>query len=74
MYPIYSIQHDEKYYDNPDKFDPERFNDDNKHKIKPFTYMPFGVGPRNCIGKYQSINISSESFQLSQFVIPLSSF
>ncbi|XP_026475344.1 cytochrome P450 9e2-like [Ctenocephalides felis] len=49
LYPIYYLQRDEKYYENPDKFDPERFSDDNKHKIKPFTYMPFGVGPRNCI-------------------------
>ncbi|XP_026482127.1 cytochrome P450 9e2-like [Ctenocephalides felis] len=47
---IYHIHHDEKYYDNPDKFDPNRFSEENKHNIKPFTYMPFGVGPRNCIG------------------------
>jgi cytochrome P450 len=35
-----------KYFPNPEKFDPERFNDDNKHKIQDFTYLPFGAGPR----------------------------
>uniref|UniRef100_A0A1Y1L0G7 Cytochrome P450 n=1 Tax=Photinus pyralis TaxID=7054 RepID=A0A1Y1L0G7_PHOPY len=48
--PVSSIHHDEQYFPNPMKFDPERFNDDNKHNIKPFTYLPFGSGPRICIG------------------------
>uniref|UniRef100_A0A6M2DZU0 Putative cytochrome n=1 Tax=Xenopsylla cheopis TaxID=163159 RepID=A0A6M2DZU0_XENCH len=48
--PIYNIHHDKKYYENPEKFDPYRFSEENKIKIKPFTYIPFGVGPRNCIG------------------------
>ncbi|KAF2894715.1 hypothetical protein ILUMI_11460 [Ignelater luminosus] len=48
--PIYAIHRDPKYYPNPDKFDPERFSDENKNDIKPFTYLPFGVGPRSCIG------------------------
>lgn len=48
--PSVAIQRDPKYYPEPDKFDPERFNDENKHQIKPFVYNPFGYGPRNCIG------------------------
>ncbi|KAF2894714.1 hypothetical protein ILUMI_11459 [Ignelater luminosus] len=48
--PIYSLHRDPKYFPNPDKFDPERFNDENKQTIVPFTYLPFGTGPRNCIG------------------------
>ncbi|KAF2889773.1 hypothetical protein ILUMI_16400, partial [Ignelater luminosus] len=48
--PIFDIHRDEKYYPDPEKFDPERFSDENKHNINPFTYLPFGVGPRNCIG------------------------
>ncbi|XP_055385922.1 cytochrome P450 6g1-like isoform X2 [Condylostylus longicornis] len=49
--PIYSIQRDENYFENPNKFDPERFTINNKKKIVPYSFMPFGVGPRNCIGE-----------------------
>ncbi|XP_059622551.1 cytochrome P450 9e2-like [Phlebotomus argentipes] len=50
LIPVVSLHHDPKYFPNPSKFDPERFNEENKYKITPFTYLPFGVGPRNCIG------------------------
>lgn len=48
--PIYAIHHDERYFSNPDQFDPERFNDDRKDSIIDGTYIPFGYGPRVCIG------------------------
>nr|QZP43559.1 cytochrome P450 monooxygenase CYP9G52 [Ephestia elutella] len=49
-YSISPIHMDPKYWPEPDVFRPERFADENKHKIQPFSFMPFGVGPRNCIG------------------------
>ena len=49
LIPTYSLHRDPKYFEDPDKFEPERFIDERKNEIKPFTYMPFGVGPRMCI-------------------------
>ncbi|KAL5235931.1 hypothetical protein ACI65C_003341 [Semiaphis heraclei] len=49
--PSYSIHNDPKYYPNPDTFDPERFSTDEKAKRRNGTYIPFGDGPRLCIGK-----------------------
>ncbi|CAH2037138.1 unnamed protein product, partial [Iphiclides podalirius] len=47
---VNSIHLDPKYYPEPEMFIPERFLEERKHEIKPFTFMPFGIGPRNCIG------------------------
>ena len=48
--PIYPFHHDPEFSPEPEKFDPERFSEENRHKIDPDTYLPFGVGPRSCIG------------------------
>ncbi|XP_063852736.1 cytochrome P450 9e2-like [Scylla paramamosain] len=47
---IYSIHRDPEHYPNPSKFDPERFSPENKATRSPMAYLPFGSGPRNCIG------------------------
>nr|ACZ97407.2 cytochrome P450 CYP9A37 [Zygaena filipendulae] len=48
--PIWAFHRSPEYFPDPLKFDPERFSEENKHKIKPFSYIPFGIGPRNCLG------------------------
>ncbi|XP_044252692.1 cytochrome P450 9e2-like [Tribolium madens] len=48
--PIIAIHRDPLYYPNPNRFDPDRFNDENRSKVIPGTYLPFGSGPRNCLG------------------------
>lgn len=48
--PIMGIHYDPEIYPNPDKFDPNRFSDEEKKNRHPYSYLPFGAGPRNCIG------------------------
>lgn len=50
LIPIASMHRDPAYFDNPNVFDPHRFDDDRKDSILPGSYIPFGYGPRVCIG------------------------
>jgi cytochrome P450 family 6 len=49
--PVYALHHDPKYYPDPERFDPERFSEEEKRKRPQFSYLPFGEGPRICIGE-----------------------
>ncbi|XP_027214936.2 cytochrome P450 3A13 [Penaeus vannamei] len=49
--PVWSLQRDPRHWKDPEVFRPERFLPENKHEITPFTYLPFGAGPRNCVGQ-----------------------
>ncbi|CAG2173512.1 unnamed protein product [Oppiella nova] len=48
--PAYAIQMSDENYPDAFKYNPDRFMPENKHLIKPYTYLPFGAGPRNCVG------------------------
>lgn len=50
LIPFRCIQHDPKYFENPLKFDPYRFSEENKNKIVPGSFLSFGYGPRVCLG------------------------
>ena len=48
--PFYALHHDPEAWPEPEKFDPERFRGPAKDTRHPYQYLPFGAGPRNCIG------------------------
>jgi cytochrome P450 len=46
----YPLHHDARFFPDPERFDPERFAPERVGQLKPYSYFPFGVGPRVCIG------------------------
>jgi cytochrome P450 len=47
---VYGAHHAPRYWENPESFDPQRFSKANEKQPAPFTHIPFGGGPRGCIG------------------------
>jgi len=45
-------QRDERYFERPDKFEPERWTPERSERLPKYAYFPFGGGPRQCIGNY----------------------
>ncbi|CAB3244211.1 unnamed protein product [Arctia plantaginis] len=63
---INGMQQDPVLFPDPTVFKPERFLPENVKNIKPYTYMPFGEGPRSCIGK--RFGMISLSFALAALI------
>ena len=56
--PVAAIHKDPDFWESPEEFIPERFSTENKGKIKSGTYLPFGSGPRHCLGmNYSRLHI-----------------
>jgi cytochrome P450 len=51
LIPINSIHHDERFWPDPEAFDPTRFLPENAKRYHRSAYLPFGGGRRVCIGK-----------------------
>lgn len=51
IYSIVNTHKDETVFSNPEVFDPERFSKDRYEDRQPFSYLPFGGGVRECLGK-----------------------
>ena len=47
---VYGAHHAQRYWPSPESFDPERFTKANEKLHTAFTHLPFGAGPRGCIG------------------------
>lgn len=63
--PAFTLQNDPKYYKNPEIFDPERFNEENRKSHISGTYAPYGMGPRDCIGcRYATMEVKAAIYYL----------
>ena len=51
MFSQYVMHHNEKYFDNPEIFDPDRWTEEFKMHLPRFSYFPFGGGIRGCVGE-----------------------
>lgn len=49
MIPVYAIHHDADNYPDPERYDPDRFAPEACESRKPYSFIPFGEGPRICI-------------------------
>jgi cytochrome P450 len=55
---IYGVHHSPRHWPNPESFDPELFSKANEKSHPAFAYLPFGAGPRGCIGgNYATLQI-----------------
>nr|XP_037290374.1 cytochrome P450 3A8-like [Rhipicephalus microplus] len=70
--PLYAMHHDPEYFPDPHEFRPERFIGENATNIRPYTYLPFGAGPRNCVGMRLGLQASKmavfHSVRIARFV------
>ncbi|KAM6155817.1 cytochrome P450 3A21-like [Rhynchocyon petersi] len=67
MVPTYVLHHDPKYWSEPEEFRPERFSKENKKDVDPYVFLPFGAGPRLCIGmRFALLSIKAATALLLQ--------
>ncbi|MBI1830221.1 MAG: cytochrome P450 [Planctomycetes bacterium] len=51
LMPQWVVQRDPRFFDDPEKFKPERWGEERTKALPKFAYFPFGGGPRVCIGQ-----------------------
>lgn len=69
--PLQGMHTDPKYFENPLEFRPERFSPENSSKITKYIFLPFGEGPRACIGERLGLmqSLAGMAAILSKFTV-----
>nr|WCC58053.1 cytochrome P450 [Pharsalia antennata] len=69
--PLMGLHYDKKYFPEPQKFNPERFADKSLYNQSGFCFLPFGEGPRMCLGeRFAMMNVKIALINiLSQFIV-----
>ncbi|XP_072937842.1 cytochrome P450 6B6-like [Epargyreus clarus] len=69
--PLQALHNDPKYFENPEEFRPERFDPEQFKQENKFVYLPFGVGPRACIGERMGLmqSLAGLAAVLSRFSV-----
>ncbi|KAM7448476.1 Thromboxane-A synthase [Porites harrisoni] len=63
--PPYLLHRDPALWPDPEKFDPDRFSPENRDTQEAYSYMPFGVGPRQCIGfRFALLEMKTAMFKI----------
>jgi len=61
------LQRDPEYFENPNELRVERFFPENRDRVKTGTYMPFGLGPRYCVG--MRLALSEVKFAIAEILL-----
>ncbi|XP_047038359.1 cytochrome P450 6B6-like [Helicoverpa zea] len=71
LIPLQSLHNDPKYFPNPEEFRPERFSPEEFDSNNKFVYLPFGLGPRACIGERLGLmqSLAGLAAVLSEFTV-----
>uniref|UniRef100_A0A671K2Q8 Cytochrome P450, family 17, subfamily A, polypeptide 2 n=1 Tax=Sinocyclocheilus anshuiensis TaxID=1608454 RepID=A0A671K2Q8_9TELE len=71
---MWAIHHDPKHWDEPEQFRPERFLDSSGRRVTPSSFLPFGAGPRVCVGeslaRIELFLFASRLLQCFHFSVP----
>lgn len=75
---IIGLMHNPKYYNSPEIFNPNRWDDKTLYNSEPYSFIPFSAGNRSCIGKYLALMETKlmmigflTSFDISRTEVPL---
>ncbi|XP_072143703.1 cytochrome P450 6B1-like [Dermacentor andersoni] len=55
MIPQYHLHMEPRFWPNPEEFNPGRFSPENSSAQKKCAHVPFGIGPRNCVGRRMAL-------------------